>query len=350
METLYIINPCKASDLLKQMVQAVSSSFDEVSEVKSLSDVEDFSNKKILFSVQLNEAGYCPEMDDILYKLWCTGKDSLLGSSAAVVIHCPSELFTKTYAQNVILHANMLGCGFMGRPIVEATANLCNFLVLQKTIPKPLDEVCLTLCEDLGQRLRTYHPSLIQNPKIAVLHSSNFKTSNTFMLWKMVESHLKNFDISIHHIENGAVKDCIGCSFKTCLHYGQQKSCFYGGIMIEEIYPAILSSDAIIFLCPNYNDNLSANISAVINRLTALYRTTKFYEKTIFSVIVSGNSGSDALAKQLISGLNINKTFRLPPYFFISATANDTGTIQKIDDINEKAKEFAENIRKEVRG
>ncbi len=349
METLYIINPCKTSSLLNRMVQAVSSSFSNIEEVSSLSDTKDLRNKKILFSVQLNEAGFCTEMDKFLCKLWSKDKDSLVGSSAVIVIHCSNELFTKTYAQNVILHANMLGCSFMGRPLVEATASLSNFLVLQKTISKPLDQVCITLCEDLGARFRLFNPKLIDHPKIAVLHSSNFKTSNTMMLWKMVEEQLEGYNISRHHIENGAVKDCIGCSFTTCLHYGQQKSCFYGGIMIEEIYPAILSSDALIFLCPNYNDNLSANISAVINRLTALYRTTKFYEKTVFSVIVSGNSGSDALAKQLISGLNINKTFRLPPYFFISATANDTGTVLKIDGIEEKARAFAENIKKEIK-
>lgn len=349
METLYIINPCKPSPLLKRMVQAVSTSFNKVEEISSPSEVSDLKNKKILFSVQLNAAGFCTEMDSLLSKLWNEGKDSLSGSSAVVVVHCPNELFTKTYAQNVILHANMLGCSFMGRPLVEATSSLSNFLVLQKTIPKPLDQVCITLCEDLGARFRLFSPALVRRPKIAVLHSSNFKTSNTMMLWNMIEAHLNSCDISKHHIENGAVKDCIGCSFTTCLHYGQQKSCFYGGIMIEEIYPAILSSDAIIFLCPNYNDNLSANISAVINRLTALYRTRKFYEKTVFSVIVSGNSGSDALAKQLISGLNVNKTFRLPPYFFISATANDTGTVLKIDGIEEKAKRFAENIKKEIK-
>lgn len=349
METLYIINPCKSSPFLEEMAGAVSHCFDKIVSIKSISDIKDFKNKKILFSIQLNEVGFCPEMDQFMYDLWHKGNDSLIGSSGILLIHCHNELFTKTYAQNIILHANMLGCSFMGRPIVEATTNLRNFLVLQNTIPKPLKEICLSLCKDLGTRLKTSNPILIKNPKIAVLHSSNFKTSNTLMLWNMIKKHLHGYDISVHHIENGAVKDCIGCSFNTCVHYGEQSSCFYGGIMIEEIYPAILSSDALVFLCPNYNDGLSANISAVINRLTALYRTKKFDKKSIFSVIVSGNSGSDALAKQLISGLNINKAFRLPPYFFVSSIANDTGTILRIDGIEEKAKAFAENIKREIK-
>jgi hypothetical protein len=62
---------------------------------------------------------------------------------------------------------------------------------------------------------------------------------------------------------------------------------------------------------------------AVINRMTALYKRVKFGDKTLFSVVVSGNSGSDCVAKQLIGALNINKGFRLPPYFALTATAND---------------------------
>ena len=52
--------------------------------------------------------------------------------------------------------------------------------------------------------------------------------------------------------------------------------CFYGGAMVENIYPAVKWADAILLLCPNYNDALSANMTAFINRLTALFRTTRF--------------------------------------------------------------------------
>lgn len=90
---------------------------------------------------------------------------------------------------------------------------------------------------------------------------------------------------------------------------------------------------------------ISANLVAVINRLTALFRKSKFYDKTLFSIIVSGHSGSDALARQLISALNINKTFRLPPYFALMATANDKGAIEKVPGIMDKARTFAENIK-----
>ena len=118
--------------------------------------------------------------------------------------------------------------------------------------------------------------------------------------------------------------------------------------MVEEVYPAILDCDVLMMLCPNYNDSINANMSAVINRLTALYRKTKFYDKHFYSIIVSGFSGSDVLAQQLISALNINKTFMLPPKFALMETANNPGDFEKIENIREKTKEFAENIKKRV--
>lgn len=93
---------------------------------------------------------------------------------------------------------------------------------------------------------------------------------------------------------------------------------------------------------------LTANIVATINRLTALFRKTKFYDKRVFSIIVSGYSGGDALAKQLISSLNMNKTFELAPNFSLELTANDPGYIDKIKGIDDIAKNFANHIRKNI--
>ena len=98
-----------------------------------------------------------------------------------------------------------------------------------------------------------------------------------------------------------------------CLHYGEKESCFYGGVMVENVYPSVRAADAILMVCPNYNDALSANLTAFINRLTALYRKRQFYDKALFAIIVSGYSGCDIVARQLIAALNMNKSFYLPP-------------------------------------
>jgi hypothetical protein len=72
----------------------------------------------------------------------------------------------------------------------------------------------------------------------------------------------------------------------------------------------------------------------------------KIGDKTLFSVVVSGNSGSDCVAQQLIGVLNINKGFRLPPYFALTAAANDPGFIKSIPGIDKRAKIFAKNIKR----
>ena len=69
-----------------------------------------------------------------------------------------------------------------------------------------------------------------------------------------------------------------------------------------------------------------------------------FHDKAFYAVIVSGNSGSDTVAKQLIGALNINKGFQLPPNFVIMATANDPLKVLEIEGIEDKAKVMADNI------
>jgi predicted Fe-Mo cluster-binding NifX family protein len=60
---------------------------------------------------------------------------------------------------------------------------------------------------------------------------------------------------------------------------------------------------------------------------------------------VSGHSGSDIISEQLISALNINKKFILAPYFVLMETSNNKGEILEIENIEQKAKLFAENIK-----
>ena len=347
MKDVYVLAPGKTSPLLKDMIDSATKGYNKII-INDSSFLPDLKNKRILFAIELNMAGYNLEYLKMMTSLHERGEDSLLGSVGGVLIHGDSELYTKSIAQDVIFQSNLLGCSFPGRPIVEATASLSNLLTIQKAIKKPIDDVLSDLCYNLGKTIMKHTKIKRKNPKLLVLHASNRETSNTLNLWDMIKIHIKNVDIKEIHIENGTVRDCKGCPYKTCKHYGEQTSCFYGGIMVEEVYPAVLEADSIVWICPNYNDALSANMSAVINRLTALFRKTKFYDKSIFGVIVSGNSGSDILSKQLISALNINKTFRLPPYFSIMATANDKDAIYEIDDIRERAKSFGVNITNEL--
>ena len=342
MKEIMVIMPEEPSALLSRMMSNTLG-HEKYSIIRSSNELRNLQNKKILFVVELNEIGVSNNLNDIFLELYKRGNDSLLNSDGAILIHSNYSLFTKTTAQSIIFLANNLGCSFVGRPIVEATANLDSFVAVEKVYNMPLEEICLYLCRELGNRFLDISPHN-QLKNLLVLHSSNRETSNTLSLWDMVKPHLEDIEINEINVGNGNVLDCKGCPYKTCKHLGMQSRCFYGGIVVDEVYPAILHSDSILFICPNYNDMINANLVATINRLTALFRQTKFYDKTIFSIIVSGYSGGDAIAKQLISSLNINKTFRLPPYFSLMATANDKGAIKKVPNIEDLAKDFANKI------
>lgn len=348
MKSIYVLMPREVSPILSKMVKATVTLETSII-INDINKNADLKNKKLVFVAELDKAGFCLPILGLFSKLYESFSDPLSGSEGILLIHSSSELYTKSSAASIIFLANRLGCSFMGHPVAEATSNLNNFSTWQKALNLPLEEICLEQCRKLGKRFINDMPVKKTDPKILVLHASSRATSNTLLLWNMIKSNLHGCIINELHVENGRVKDCIGCSFKTCMHYSAQSSCFYGGFMVEEIYPAIEKADAVIWICPNYNDALSANLTAVINRMTALYRKTPFYDKTLFSVIVSGNSGSDSVAKQLLNALNINKGFRLPPNFTIMETANDPRSILSVYNIEGKAENFAKSILNEVK-
>ena len=129
-----------------------------------------------------------------------------------------------------------------------------------------------------------------------------------------------------------------------CLHFGEQGGCFYGGVMRDEVYPAVRAADALVLLCPNYNDALSANLTAFINRLTALFRQTRFYDKAVFAIVVSGYSGGDVVARQVVAAMNMNKSFYLPQKFALIETANNPGEAMSLPSIQARLDAFGQNI------
>ena len=341
---IYLLMPNKPSTQLKIMVEAAIKGKEFVT-IQNSKELPDLRNKKILFAVDIDCSGVNITLLEMLSVLSSRGKDALIGSTGALIIHSSTELYTKAMGANIIFLANELGCSFIGHPLVEATGELKNFRTWQKNMDLTLEEISLELSNRLVNRLVHHKPIKLENPKLAYLHSSSRATSNTLRLWQMVEGCLDGWSIEEVHVKNGSVFDCFGCSYKACLEYGKKNSCFYGDIMTDKITSIIGAADILVWICPNYNDSISSNLIAVINRLTTLYRQMSFHNKMIFGVIVSGNSGSDSIAKQLIGALNINKGFYLPPYFSLMETANDAGSILKVENIEEKAKLFAHQIK-----
>ena len=270
--------------------------------------MENLENRRLLFAVALDPSGCSLAYYGMLQAL--RGCDTLLrGSVAGVIVTGVGEFYTKDVARDMVFAANQAGCAFLGRPLVEATGSLRNF--------------------------RTQ----------AQIGGVDEKTAFRLAVGELVKAALPP-EVSVEEVglRNGAVPDCNGCSYTACLHFGEQGSCFYGGPMVEEVYPAVRRCDALVMLCANYNDALSANLTACVNRLTALFRQTRFYDKRLFGLVVSGYSGGDLLARQLISALNMNKSFFLPPHFCLLETANERGSLIRLPGIRNTAAAFAREM------
>lgn len=300
--------------------------------------------EKLLFAISLDTWGMNMEWYSMLH---CIQEHAqcLEGCAAGILVDGKQELYTKSAAGEAVFRANLSGCLFVGRPLVEGTESLRNFQVTAANLGGSLEQAYLESVRLLIRRLLEFRPVIRKEPKVLCLHASQYETSNTLSLWRMVRKNLEGkCRIQEISLQNGKIYDCLGCPYHTCLHYSQKSECFYGGTIVEEVYPAVEACDVLLMLCPNYNDALGANLTAFINRLTALFRKRQFYDKYVFSVVVSGYSGGDLVARQLISSLNMNKTFILPGNFVLFETANDPGSICRIEGIEEKAADFADRI------
>lgn len=350
MSDILLIRPhCREKSKTERLTKILDHSLAgyEYESITTLEEYHNLQNKKLLFAINLGESGINLEYYRFLKQLRLE-RNCLEGCVAGIIMDGNSELFTKSVAREFVFTANMAGCTFPGRPLVEGTRSLNNLTIAAKNLETDNLGAYMESGRTLVEQIINFNPPKKECPNVLVIHASNHKTSNTINLWKMVEKHLEGFDITDISIRNGTVMDCIGCPYTTCMHFGEENSCFYGGVIVDKVYPAIQKCDALVMLCPNYNDAISANLSAFINRLTALYRKVRFYDKYLFSVIVSGYSGSDIVAQQLISGLNMNKTFILPSRFAMMETANNPGSIFEIENIEEKAKAFADNITRQI--
>lgn len=346
-------------------------SYQEVTQVEKLEDaLEEFSIKEcmeaaeslaaspanhhaVLFAVDLGEDGINLEYTRLIQ--WLRHHPTVFdGWLGGVVTDADSDFYTKSAARELVFTANCSGCAFVGRPLVEGTKTLSNFSIVASNLGTDLYGAYVESVKILAEQLLSFQErkdeTVKENskPKLLVLHASSHKSSNTYAVWNGVRQWLDGVSITEIGLRNGTLSDCSGCPYRMCLHFGEKGSCFYGGVMVENVYPAVRETDGILLLAPNYNDALSANLTAFINRLTALFRTTRFYDKKLFGIVVSGYSGSDLIAEQMIAALNMNKTFYLPGHFAMMETANHAGEAMKLPGIDRRMKQFAEVIRRNL--
>lgn len=324
----------------------------EVSQLEAMTDEsgrlapEGWTGKHLaLFAIDLGEYGVNLEYTRLLGWLRSHPK-SLEGWTGGVTADADSDLYTNSAARELVFTANRAGCAFVGRPLVEGTKTLSNFAIVASNLGTDLYGAYVESIKLLVKEMaKSQEPDKERKRELLVLHASSHKSSNTYAVWQGVKQYLTDISITEIGLRNGTLADCSGCPYKMCLHFGERGSCFYGGVMVENVYPAVKKADGILLLAPNYNDALSANLTAFINRLTALFRTTRFYDKKLFGIVVSGYSGSDLIAEQMIAALNMNKTFYLPGHFAMLETANHPGEAMKLPRIEERMRQYAKRIQ-----
>lgn len=300
--------------------------------------------RRVLFALSVGSAGMDQSICALLIHLRAHS-DAMEGSVAAILVDGKGELYTKQVARMLALAANQCGCMFPGKSLVEATGSLQNWSVQAKNRNMSHEDAYRAAAVELVRRLISFRAPKRNKAKVLVLHASDRRTSNTLALGESVAARLVPYcEIKELSLQNGTVFDCRGCSYKTCSHFAAQNSCFYGGSIVDDVYPAIMDCDALLMLCPNYNDSLSANLAAFINRLTALLVYNSLYDKYLYAIVVSGYSGSDIVAQQLLGSMCFNKTFILPPRFSFLQTANDPGSALLLPGIDNLLDSYAQNI------
>ena len=304
----------------------------------------DLKGKRVLFSAAIGAYGMDAEFAVFLEYL-NKNTTELDGCVGAVLMDGEGELYTKELSRMLVFSANNAGCLFLGKALVEATGSLSNFEVLALRGSTDTKAAYERAAAELVARLLTFSPPKQKKPNILALHSSVRETSNTLQLgYALMDRLSKRCDTREISLGEGHIRDCRGCSYTMCRHFAQMDTCFYGSTIFEDVFPAILACDALLLLCPNYNDALGANITAFINRLTALLVRNTLYDKAVYAVVVSGYSGGDIVARQVLGSLCLNKTFYLPPRFSLLITANDPGAAMRREGVEQRLDGFSENM------
>jgi len=348
MNDLVLIKPqCEKTHDLKRLEYILTRSlkscvFDTITTADEFA-CADLKGKKVLFAISLDKSGVNLEHYKVLKKIRLD-KTCLEDSTCALIVDGASELHTKAVAGELALSANMSGGTFIGKSLVEGTGILKNYNTIARNILAENLEAYAKMAEALAYNLLSFEKPKKERPKILAIHAGNSEKSNTKALWDMVRSYLSDITVQEFSLQDGEVKDCRGCAYAVCLDYGKRKTCFFDDLITEKIYPAIIDCDALVIISPNYNDAPTAYIMAFMNRLTALLRGNHLFDKQLFAVVVSGYSGGDLVANQLVRSLNMNRPFILPSGFALFETANNPGEIKEIPGIEKIASEFAENI------
>ncbi|GIM28152.1 flavin reductase [Clostridium polyendosporum] len=137
--------------------------------------------------------------------------------------------------------------------------------------------------------------------KILAIMGSPRKEGNTFLVTKMIEERLKQFDHNIQFnylfLRDADIKMCLGCT--SCFNKGEAHCPLKDDTL--KIAENMIQSDGVIFACPTYVANVSGIMKNFIDRLAYICHRPLFYNKKALLVSTTGIAG----LFQLFSSLSL---------------------------------------------
>lgn len=306
-----------------------------------------FCNSRVVLVSKINALGIDGDMFSFLEKV--LEKQSFENATVGAFVESDTELHTRDAGVQYLYIANKAGANLPGKALVEAIIGEENFVPLSGPLGLEPTKILDGQLKNLHNRMEA-EIKRAEKPILSVWTIGRPGISATRELWERIEPHLQGIEIDLLSFGDENIRDCRGCAYAICKEKGQQTSCIYEDYVVEKIYPSIEKSDSILLLTPNYNDMMPANFVSAINRLTALFRKRKFYDKKIFAAIVAGHTGQERLSQQIIGALNINKTFYVPKRFSLEVRAHNADAVRENAEIGKKARAFGKHVRSELLG
>lgn len=136
-------------------------------------------NRRILFVVGIDNQG--PGTDFYRLVRWLRRwTNSLTGSVAGIVVDGRGELYTKQAAQTLVMAANLAGCAFLGKPLVEGTGSLYNQHILAKRLGVSWEATYFRRVRELAQRVLAFTPPTFARPRLLMIHASDNRAPTPF--------------------------------------------------------------------------------------------------------------------------------------------------------------------------
>ena len=297
---------------------------------------------RILFAVPLGTSGINLELYRLI-RFLREHPDFLNGFVGGLLVDSENDLYSKSAAKDLVFAANCAGCAFVGRPLVEGTRTLSNYTIVSNNLGTDL--------------MGAYRETRQGWSKVLGMDCVRKKRPKYWCCTRQATKpqHLCDLEPGERTAPgDGDPGDRASkrYAFRLCRMSLQDVSAFWraGKLFLRWSDGRGRLSGGPRGGC--HRDALSklqrcavGKSDCIINRLTSLFRTTRFYDKALFAVVVSGYSGSDIVAEQLIAALNMNKTFYLPGHFAMMETANNAGAAMQLPGIEERMNAFAERIR-----